>query len=321
MSEFSGTLLVIGSEELLVERCVQERVTAALAEHPGAEVIDLSSVDVADGRLAEAAGGSLFADASVVVAHDLSGLPDEQADLVLRIASHPDDDLCLVLTFPGGVKGKTLIDKLIRAKVPKVEVEPVKAKNLPGFVMTEAKRAKVRLDPAAATALIDAVGDDLQSLAAAVTQLADDCPGATLTVDLVNRYFSGRADVAGYSVANAVLAGRRQEALKLLRWAFTIGVSSVFVTTALASALRALGKYLGYRSQGLSQSDMERIVGVPYWKFKELSAQAREWTPKAVSQGIVLVAKADGEVKGASVDPQYALERLLLDLDKLRLGR
>ena len=320
VSDFGTALLVVGPEELLVERCVDQRVQAAQAARPEAETVDLSPADVAAGRFAEAVGGSLFAAASIVVVRDLSALPAEQADLVVHTAAQPSDDLCLTMTHPGGVKGKALLDRLAKAKVPKVTIEAVKAWDLPRFVMDEAKRAKVRLDQPTAVALVEAVGTDLPALAAAVAQLADDWPGAQLNAELVNRYFAGRAEVSGFAVSDAVIGGHPEQALGLLRWAFDTGTSPVAVTTALAAALRSIGKYLGLRSQQLSPPDLARAVGVPPWKLKSLPAQARGWTPAGVARGIAAVAQADAQVKGAATDAQYALEHLVFALDQARRG-
>ena len=304
----------------MVNRAVDERVQAAKAARPDAEVVDLNAVDVSEGRFAEAVGGSLFANASIVVVRDLTAVPDEQGDLVVRTAAQPGDNLCLTLVHPGGVKGKGLLDRLAKAKVPRVSVEAVKAGDLPSFVMKEAKRLKVRLDHSAAIALVDAVGPDLHSLSAAVAQLAADWPDKVLDTDLVNRYFAGRAEVSGYAISDAVMAGRPQQALGLLRWALATGTSPTWITGALAAGLRSLGKYYDARSTRLGPADMAQAVGVPPWKLATIAAQAREWTQAGVAQGIAAVATADAEVKGAATDADYALERLVLRLDQARRG-
>jgi len=304
----------------LVNRAVDERVQAAKSVRSAAEVVDLNPGDVAEGRFAEAVGGSLFANASIVIVRDLTAVPDEQIDLVVRTAAQPGDNLCLTLTHPGGVKGKGLLDRLAKARVPRVSVEAIKTGDLPAFVMQEAKRSKVRLDHSAATALVDAVGPDLHSLSAAVAQLASDWPDKVLDTDLVNRYFAGRAEVSGYAISDAVMAGRPQQALGLLRWALATGTTPVAITSAFAASFRSLGKYFGARTARIGPTDMAQAIGAPPWKVRNIAAQAREWNPASVAQGIAAVAVADAEVKGAATDAAYALERLVLRLDQARRG-
>jgi len=318
VSEFGTTLLIAGSEALLVARRVEQRVRAAQDSQPDAEIVDLSPSEVAEGRFVEAVGGSLFASASIVVVRDITALPPEQLDLVVRTAQAPGESTCLTLTHPGGIKGKALLDRLSKAGVPRVAVEAVKISDLPRFVMDEARRVRVRLDITVANALVEAVGTDLSALSAAVAQLADDWPGSALTVETVNAYFAGRAEVSGFAIADAVMSGRPEHALRLLRWAFNIGTPIVLITSALASALRALGKYSGLRDQRLSQPDMARAIGVPPWKLRDIEHQSRGWTSAGLQRGIMAVALADAQVKGASTDPEYALERLVISLDQLR---
>ena len=65
-----------------------------------------------------------------------------------------------------------------------------------------------RIDQDAADFLVQAVGQDLRSLAAAASQLANDFPGQPLTVDEVKQYFGGRAEAKSFAVADAAFWGR-----------------------------------------------------------------------------------------------------------------
>ena len=314
MDVFGTSLLIVGSEGLLVERAVVERVRAAVAERPTAETVDLAPAEVADGKLAEAVGGSLFASSSIVIVRDATVLPPDQADLLVNTAANPGDDLCLTVVHPGGVKGKALLDRLAKARVTRVSVEALKPWDMPQFVVAEAKRAKMRIDMATATALVDAVGPDLYALSAAVGQLASDWPGDTLTPEIVNRYFSGRADVSGFAIADAVMAGHAQQALGLLRWALQAGVAPVLITSALAGALRSQGRYLDLKAQRLGRGEIAGALKVWPKKLDAIAAQSRVWTSDRVADGILAVARADAQVKGAATDPGYALEHLVLNL-------
>ncbi|MCL2490338.1 MAG: DNA polymerase III subunit delta [Propionibacteriaceae bacterium] len=314
MDVFGTSLLIVGAEGLLVDRTINERIQAARRERPSAETVDLSPAEIADGRLAEVVGGSLFAESSIVVLRDLTALPPDQADLLVATAVHPGDDLCLTMAHPGGVKGKALLDRLGKGRVARVSVESVKPWDMPQFVVAEGRRRKMRIDMATATALVDAVGADLYALSAAVSQLASDWPGDTLTPDVVNRYFSGRSEVSGFAVADAVMAGQSQQALGLLRWALEAGTGPLLITSALAGALRNQGRYLDLAAQRLSKGEIASVLKVWPKKVDAIAAQSRVWTADRVAEAIGAVARADAEVKGAGTDPGYALEHLVLGL-------
>lgn len=311
-SVFGRTLLVSGPEELLAERAVRERVELARAENPTAEVHRVDAVALEGHQLAEITGGSLFASQSITVISDISGISADLSDALLAVALDPGPDLALVLTHPGGVKGKGMLDKLKKAKVETIQVAAIKAWDVPGFVLAEAKARGVRLAQPAAQALVGAVGTDLRALVAAVDQLSSDAEGAGIDEAFIGRYFAGRAEVTSFAVADAVLSGNARLALERLRWALETGVAPVLVTSAMANALRSLGKYLDAKTARVGDYDMARTIGVPPWKVKDIAKVARSWTPGAVVASMQAVARADADVKGAASNADYALERMVL---------
>jgi DNA polymerase-3 subunit delta len=83
----------------------------------------------------------------------------------------------------------------------------------------------------------------------------------------------------------------------------------------MAGGLRGLAKYTSAPS-GLREADLAREVGVPPWKLKTLKQQARGWTPGGLAKAIKAVAQADADVKGASGDAGYALERMVITVSQ-----
>ena len=315
---FGTALLVHGPESILAERAVANQVTAAKREQPEAEINRVEALTLDAGTFHELAGGSLFASHQVVVLEDVSGLDQSLFDLVVATASQPEETLVLVLVHPGGNKGKGLVDKLKKAKVPLVEAKPIKAWELPKFVQAEAKRHRLTMGTDAVEALVSAVGQDARALASAVEQLADDVPDGNASLAHVTRYFSGRNDVSSFAIADDIMLGRRADALLKLRWALDTGVAPVLITAAVASSVRALGKYHDLRGTRMSEADMAREVGVPPFKVKQLNQQSRGWSGRALAQAVREVAVADAAVKGAAHDPSYALERMLTQIDEAR---
>ena len=64
----------------------------------------------------------------------------------------------------------------------------------------------------------------------------------------------------------------------------------------------------------ISAVELARRIGVPPWKLKDLSRQSRGWSAPGVARAIQHAAAADAAVKGASGDPDYALESLVLSV-------
>ena len=95
----------------------------------------------------------------------------------------------------------------------------------PGFVAAEFRSHGSDVQRDATTLLVQAVGQDLRSLAAAADQLAHDFPGEKITVARVKQYFGGRAEAKSFAVADAAFAGNDRAALEELRWAMDAGTA------------------------------------------------------------------------------------------------
>jgi DNA polymerase-3 subunit delta len=321
VSVFGRTLLVVGPESLVAERLAGKRVAIARKERPDAAVSKVAAGDLDAGMLAEISGASLLSSAAIVVVGELPGLPAELTDQLAELAADPGPDLALVLLHPGGVKGKGLVDRVKKSGAEIAEAPAVKAWELPQFAIAEAKALKGRIDQQAASVLVDAVGSELRSVAAAVRQLLDDSEDRTITEAEVRKYFTGRAESTSYAVADDAINGRTSEALGKLRWALVTGVPPVLVTAAFASSLRSLGKYLDAADPHIRDGDLARQIGVPPWKVKDLAKQARDWRESGVAQAIKAAALADAQVKGAAVDAGFALEQLVMRVSGLRVRR
>jgi DNA polymerase III subunit delta len=309
---YGTATLISGPEGLLADRAVAERIAAAQRSDPDVEVAQVEGAGLDAGTLAEITGASLFSSRRVAVIRDLGSVPAALHPTITDLAAERPEDLGLLLVHPGGNKGRGLLTALKKAKVETVDCQPPKPWELAKFVTAEAKRSGAAMDAETAQAVIDAVGHDLRTLASAVAQLASDSDGKQIERALVQRYFGGRAEVTSFAVADAALAGRTGQAMEQLRWALSTGVAPVLVTSALASGIRSLAKYVSYSGGGMRDGDLAREIGVPPWKVKTLRAQSRGWDDRALAHALRSVATADAEIKGAADDAEFALEQVVL---------
>ena len=300
--------LVTGKEEFLSERTVSLVKQAVKAYDADAELGDAAAADLTLATLGELAAPSLFSSVRCVVVRGLENLPDESADGLLGYVASPVEDVALVLVHGGGPKGGGLLTKLRKLPaVVEVKSEPVKPWDLPKFVVAEGRARGARIDGEAAGALVQAVGEDLRMLASAVDQLVSDFPGMTIGEAQVAQYFGGRAEVKNFEIADALLAGRRLEAMEGVRWALDSGTSPVYLLSSVAGQLRTLANYVAGHRQGIN----------PY-QLKKLPAVARGWDGPSLGSAIRAVAQADADLKGAASDAAYTLERLVLTITGLR---
>jgi DNA polymerase-3 subunit delta len=311
--------LVVGDEELLVDRAVSTLVaeaaaageTAAADQDAGTgKAHDVPAAGLSPGEFLSLVSPSLFGGARAVV---LRGVQDANRDLAAaleRYATSPEPDTALVLTHAGGAKGKALLAALTKTGARVVRCAKVsRADERIDFVRGEFRRLGRKVDQGTVRALIDSVGTDLSELAAACAQLADDVTGS-IDQPTVARYYRGRAEASGFSVADRAVEGRLADALEQLRWALATGVAPVLISSALAQGVRALGK-VGAVPRGKSGDALAGQLGMPPWKIDRVRRQLNGWTPDGVAAAISAVAEADAQVKGEGASAGYALERAI----------
>lgn len=314
--------LVLGDEELLIERAVRAALGAAREADPATELTRVKVSEITVGELSELISPSLFSSGRAIVLDSAQDISQELADAVLDYVKQPEDGVVMIVVHSGGGRGKA--GKALPAALHKagaVVTECAKITKLAereAFVRNEVRQAGGRIDPGGVAALIDAVGSDLRELASAAAQLVADS-GGKVDEQAVRRYHRGRADVTGFAVAERAVAGDRSAALESMRWAMQVGVPHVLVADALADAVRTIARVSGAGRGNPNQLAGE--LGMPPWKVRKAQGQARGWTTAGLADAMAIVARVNAEVKGAAADPGYALERAVLDLATAREKR
>jgi DNA polymerase III subunit delta len=310
--------IAIGGEPVLVERAVLSVSTAVRRSDASAQrTVITGSDENAAHELREAAAPNLFGDGGVVVIEGIDAADDQLAKAVREVISDLPDNVYLVVTHPGGVKGKALLDDLRTAGAEQVDCQAVKrGKATLEFLNREFAAHKRRATPDAIATLYEAIGQDLGLLGAAVSQLVTDVEANPIEAEAVREYFAGVADVSGFTIADAVWERRYAEALRSLRQAMMatdssrVGPSTV---ASLATGLRTLVR-VGGMPPGASEADVAREAGVPPWKVKQLRKQWSRWSgdQRRLAASAVALADADGAMKGgvlegSSLDPEQKL--------------
>jgi DNA polymerase-3 subunit delta len=310
--------LLLGEEELLVERAVRAALDTARLADPAAELSRVRVADLTPPELAELVSPSLFAEARVIVLDGAHEAGQEIAAAISSYARSPADGVVLVVVHTGGGRkpAKDLVATLRAAGAAVTECARItRPADREAFVRNEIRRAGGRGDGAATAALIDSVGSDLRELASAAAQLVADTDGA-VTEEAVRRYHRGRADVTGFAVAEKAVTGDVAGALESLRWAMQLGVAHVLVADALADAVRTVAKV-----SGAGRADPGRLsaeLGMPTWKVRKALAQSRGWQPDGLAEAMRIVAEVNADVKGVAADADYALQRAVLRLAEAR---
>lgn len=306
----AALVLVLGDEELLVDRAVDRALGTVRRADPDADVRQYEAGSLSAGELSEMVSPSLFGGRRALV---VRAGQDARKDLVaalLAYARDPDPEVTLVVTHLGGAKGKALADGLRQAGAAVMPAGKLtRHRERVGFVRDEVRRLGGRCPEDAAEALLAAVGNDLRELAAACSQLVADT-GGRLDAAVVARYYQGRAEVSGFTVADAAMVGDVAGALEALRWARHVGVDPVPIADALADGVRTVARVVA-AGRG-SAYQLASKLGMPAWKVERAQRQGRGWDANGLVDAMRAAAQCNAAVKGGAEDRGYALERAIL---------
>ncbi|WP_280403702.1 DNA polymerase III subunit delta [Nocardia brasiliensis] len=304
--------LVLGDEELLVERAIGA-VTAQVREiapDPEAVPVDrMRAGDASTAELAELLSPSLFAEDRVIILESAAEAGKEAVTVITEAASDPPPGVVLVVLHSGGGRAKALVPALQKAGAVQHDCAKLtKSAERVEFVRGEFRNAGVRVAGDVVQAMLESIGSELRELAAACSQLVADT-GGKIDVAAVRQYYSGKAEVSGFDVAELAVAGDRPGAMEALRWANDRGVPHVLLADALADSVHTIAR-VGSAGRG-DPFKLAQQLGMPPWKVKKAQAQARNWTPATIGSALQVVATLNADVKGGAADASYALEHAL----------
>ncbi|MCI4675236.1 DNA polymerase III subunit delta [Candidatus Mycolicibacterium alkanivorans] len=315
----AGLHLILGDEELLVDRAIGRvlRAARAAAGTDDVPVNRLRASEVSTNELAELLSPSLFADERVVVLESAAEVGKDAVELISSAAADLPPGTVLAVVHSGGGRAKALADRL---KKLGAEVHPcakiTRAAERADFVRAEFRGLKVKVDDDTLNALLDAVGSDIRELASACSQLVADTGGRVDAV-AVRRYHSGKAEVSGFDIADKAVVGDVAGSTEALRWAMMRGVPHVVLADALAEAIHSIARV------GPLSGDPYRLaseLGMPPWRIQKAQKQSRRWSRDRVATAIRLVATLNADVKGTAADANYALEDAVRKVAQLAAG-
>lgn len=302
----SPAVLIFGSEDYLAGKAIRLIREQLKASDPNLEVHDIEAADYTSGLLDSLASPSLFAEPRLIIVRGVERCSDELIDDGIRYVGNPAADVTVVFRHNGSsVRGKRLLETL-RANGLEIPVLPLtKDSERASFIAAEFESAGRKVTPGAIRALQEAFSEDLAELSAACSQLLQDS-AETITEEIVDRYYAGRVETNAFKVIDAALASNAAAALTLLRHAIASGAETVPLVAAFAMKIRQLAKLHGNRSASA------QALGMAPWQLDRARRDLNGWDEDGLARVIEALVEADAAAKGASRDPEFVLERLVL---------
>jgi DNA polymerase III subunit delta len=313
MAELKPVYLLIGSDRPKIVRAL-ERLRARIGEdgvqHLSAR--EASGEDVA----AECNAMGLFGGGRRLV------LVDEaerwKATDVKALAAYleaPAPDTVVALT--GDVKPDSALGKACK-KAGDVLVYDVPKRQLPAWVGEQFARLGAKAEPAACTALVELVGDDLDELEGEVDKLAVWAAGETIEARHVELLAAGRAETSVFALTDAW--GKRDVAAVLRACEGLLERSGRPRRDEVPRLAALLANHVGrvracqsLAVTGVRPRDAAGTLKMHPFAAEKAFAQARNYSVDELRDAIVRLAALDLALKGGSrLAPDLELQRALV---------
>lgn len=309
--------LVAGSEPLLVQEGRESIIEAARKEgFIEREVIVADRGFNWENELFSAAAPSLFAQRKVIDLRLASGKPGRDgAKALVDWAENPDPDTVLVLSFGNwdtASRKAKWSQQLDRAGVV-VEIWPLKANELPGWIAQRMTAAGLNADRDAVAMLAELVEGNLLAAQQEIDKLAMLKGGEPLSAADIEEAVVNSSRFDGFRLAECALRGESAECLRVSAGLQRNDIAIQPVTAALYNELALTGGLLAVRHQGGDERTYFSKARI--WPMRQgpMKMAAQRLNPDHLGQVFRCLATIDLQGKGqAPGNPWRTLDALLL---------
>lgn len=293
----------VGPEHFLAARSLKIFRQSLQARHPGLEVSEVLEGELTPGALLDLAAPSLFQEPRLVTVQN----PGELIIAELKeFAATNAEDVYVWTRISGSPVLVTKLRKEFGQLAQFVLCEELKSEGQRiSFARTELTAANKQVDADALRLLVNAFATDLGELAGACSQIASH-PMPRIDAKLVEEIFGGRVETTVFKIADAAFSGNAADAIRLLRHALNTGADPVMMVGAFANRIRQLGRLVS------NPRTSAEALGLQPWMLDRVRKDMVGWSEIELVKLLRRVAEADAAAKGASRDPEFVLEKLLL---------
>ena len=175
-----------------------------------------------------------------------------------------------------------------------------------------AKQEGYVLEPAAARALVELVGDDLGRLRMELEkQFLSHWESRKITSESVAEMTLESREYDVFNLIGAMAKGQTSTALLILNRLFEKGVSFPQILAMLYWTFRRLLVAREMLEQGRSFRELLRKLKI--WSYRGREGDVRRYSPEWIEKVLIRIRETDRACKSGVSDPRFHLERLLID--------
>ena len=240
----------------------------------------------------------------------------EWADLAERLPSIPPSTH-LALADGAVARNNPLFRKL--APVARTREFPLpRDRDMPGWIANRAKTLGVDIEGAAVRVLADATGRQPRLIDSELRKLALYANGRRARVADVELIVAYVREANIFQAVDAVIDGKTDAALRLVRKIMEDGSPAVYVLTMLARQARLLLIANDMLSRGAPQEEISAQLRLSGWVLNKTLQQARRLSAEYLRYFHAQLVETDLALKTRPIEERLALETLVADLTMRR---
>ncbi len=311
--------LLAGAEPLLIQESRDHILMAARKQ--GFLERQIFQVDkIFDWQALQMAGmeQSLFASRKVIDLRIPTGKPGlEGSKYFVEYCKQPDPDVLLIIScgaWDTATRKTKWASELARVG-ELVEIWPIKASELPGWIAQRLQAAGLQADAEAVRLLADFVEGNLLAAQQEIDKISLLNSGSPITADSIRHAVSSNARFDAFRLAECLMQGKAADCLRVAAGLQRTGVAIQAVSGALIYQLSQMEGVRASIAAGASEDSAFGRHRV-FQMNQPLMRQALRRIPaRTLSTAFSMLAKIDQQSKGQqSGDPWQTLNQMLLSL-------
>lgn len=314
--KYAPVHLLVGSERFFIDRAVSALRRAVFGEKRD-RLNDESffGKSTTATRIVEAAKTlPMIAKMRFILVRGVENLPEEQFDTLATYFEKPSPTTCLVLTAEK-LDGRIKLAKIAKKLGFWTNSEPLKANQLRGFASAEARDRGHELKPDAASALVDAIGNDLAAIDDALERLSlfvgKDAP---IDLEAVGACVSRIRIESIWALVDAVGMKNRETALQAANSLLSNGEPALRILAMVARQLRMVARMRHALASGLSPQEAAKEAGAPSFKARDLVTAAKQFRNTELASAFRILADTDIALKSSRRPPETILLGAITEL-------
>ncbi len=191
-------------------------------------------------------------------------------------------------------------------------------RDMPGWIANRARTLGVRIDPAACSALADALGREPRLIDSELRKLALYVDGGAVRAEDARQMVAYVREANIFQMVDAVTDGRTDVALRLTRRITEDGSPAAYVMAMLARQVRLLLIAKDMESSGISREEIGPRLRLSGWALNKTIQQARRLSLDYLIFAHGQLTETDLTLKTKPIEERLALEMLIADLTTRR---